>query len=486
MNNLNTTYIEFSVMGEHFAYDRYSNEFLLLRKNKNSILSSASELGKLQDEYKIFQPYLVPKLALSSIIQDEEKIKNKLRERIVQLCFIMTENCNMRCKYCVYSGSYDGMRKHNTKHPMTWNVAKKVIDNYLIRGKGKSVNFISFYGGEALLEFNLIRQIVEYVHNVDNEIGFAMNTNLTLLTTEMLEFLIEYKIQITVSLDGPEEIHDLYRITQNAKPTQKKVFENLKKIKERSLEYFNNKIIFNVLLVPHSGKMNVVDNFFSQEMFDGVNINSFNVLTLNEKENSFARRYQYEKFMADFLSYSRKLFIDKHVRGVTDFSDMRISYNYYIRAIHHIFTRDKKNLDEYSHYWPNGLCIPGLRSIVVNSDGIFYPCETMYDNKQMSIGNAYIGIDESLVIKYTAEYIENGNSLCKNCWAFRFCSHCFVSCYKDGRYSMEMKRRSCQNTKDGIIDNFKLFMEIYIQNNHAFDYLKDKEREEMYPYMIED
>ena len=486
MDNIKIPYVEFSVMEKNFVYDRYSNEFLLLPTSFHKIKQSGFDLQKLQEEHNLFKPFPIPKLSLSDKVSDVEKIKAKLREKVVQLCFIMTENCNMRCKYCVYSGAYKGMRTHNATHPMTWEIAHKVLDNFLSRGKGKSVKYISFYGGETLLEYKLIKKIVEYVHGVDKEIGFAMNTNLTLLTPEITEFLIKHDIQITVSLDGPEEVHDLYRITQNGKPTHKIVWENLKRIKNKSADYFNKKILFNVLLVPHSGEMNIVDKFFSDELFEGVNIDAFKVLTLNENDNSFVTQYHYDKFISDFIQYSRDLFVNRHVNGNTDFSDMRISYNYYIRAIHHIFTRDMLHLDDYSHFWPNSVCIPGLRSIIVTPEGTFYPCETLCDKKQLAMGNADTGIDEDLVIRYTTEYIEKGNSMCRECWAFRFCAHCFTSCYKDGVYSMDMKVKSCQNTKKGIINDFKLFMEIYVQNNHAFDYLKDKEKEIMYPYMVED
>lgn len=77
-----------------------------------------------------------------------------------------------------------------------------------------SINTISFYGGESLIEYKLIKQVVEYVRGKNVNINFAMNTNLTLLTEDILDFLIKYQFAITISLDGPKEVHDLYRITK--------------------------------------------------------------------------------------------------------------------------------------------------------------------------------------------------------------------------------------------------------------------------------
>lgn len=104
----------------------------------------------------------------------------------------------------------------------------------------------------------------------------------------------------------------------------------------------------------------------------------------------------------------------------------------------------------------------------------------------MSIGNIRDGIDNKTVINYTKEYIDHGNKLCKYCWAFRFCAHCFTFAFDKNRYSMNKKLLECKMTKKGLLEDFKLFMEIYSQNSKAFDYLLEEEPYEKFSYMLTD
>ena len=207
--NKEKAYIEFESGDKHYVYDRFSNEFLQV---ENDLLVGGhigeESIKRLQNENGILLPYSIPELSISKDRTLEEKISDKLNRNIVQLCFITTENCNLRCKYCVYSGAYKDMRTHNIKHEMSWSLAKNIVDFFLTRG---SINTISFYGGESLIEYKLIKQVVEYVRGKNVNINFAMNTNLTLLTEDILDFLIKYQFAITISLDGPKEVHDLYQ-----------------------------------------------------------------------------------------------------------------------------------------------------------------------------------------------------------------------------------------------------------------------------------
>lgn len=482
--NKEKAYIEFESGDKHYVYDRFSNEFLQV---ENDLLVGGhideESIKRLQNENGILLPYSIPELSISKDRTLEEKISDKLNRNIVQLCFITTENCNLRCKYCVYSGAYKDMRTHNIKHEMSWSLTKNIVDFFLTRG---SINTISFYGGESLIEYKLIKQVVEYVRGKNVNINFAMNTNLTLLTEDILDFLIKYQFAITISLDGPKEVHDLYRITKNNKPTHELVERNLIFIRKKNEEYFLNKVFYNVLIVPHPYDLDTVDRYFSGDLFNNVPLDSFRILTLNSTENDFATVTNYYEFLKRFQEYSRHLFVRRHIEGNTDFSDMKISYRYQVTRIKKIIFREMKNLDEYSFYWPNGICVLGLRSVIVNSTGVFYPCETLYDKQEMSIGNIRDGIDNKTVINYTKEYIDHGNKLCKYCWAFRFCAHCFTFAFDKNQYSMNKKLWECKMTKKGLLKDFKLFMEIYSQNSKAFDYLLEEEPYEKFSYMLTD
>lgn len=483
-------HVIFDVDEHNYLYDRYSNEFLCVNDALKGVCNEKSvvtpELQHLCKQYDVLKPNEITKFSLSAIYDTKTKIAKKLYNEINQLVFITTEDCNLRCKYCIYSGCYKNMRGHNSNHKLTIDVAKKAIDYFLENSNNKFDKTIAFYGGEALTEFNMIKKIVEYAKSINIGIRFAMNTNLTLLTRDILLFLVENEFLLTVSLDGPKEIHDLYRVTKNQKPTQELVVRNLLMIKKYDEEYYNKHIIINTLIVPHSFDFSIVDNFFSIDLFSGLPIESFIVLMLNPRDNDFVKRYDYENFYRGFYAYSSQKVIDAHVSGRTVFSDMRISYNTFIKGIKKIYYREMNRLNEYSFYWPNGICIPGLRSLLVTSDGTFYPCETLYDLKEFKVGDIENGFDIDGITNKVNEYIKYANHLCKDCWAYRFCSHCYYSAMQNDKYNIESKRANCCMMKANIIKEFKMFFQIYTKNPNAFNYLDDGEAERMYGHMIND
>lgn len=97
----------------------------------------------------------------------------------------VTQNCNLRCKYCVYSGSY--INRTHTNKRMTWEVAKRAVDFYYEHTKNSKEVSLGFYGGEPLLEIALIRKVVEYAEELfkGKKLSFNMTTNATLFTNEI-------------------------------------------------------------------------------------------------------------------------------------------------------------------------------------------------------------------------------------------------------------------------------------------------------------
>lgn len=115
-----------------------------------------------------------------------------------QLTFEVTDRCNLRCKYCGYGELYEGYDKRESKY-LAVSKAKFLID-YLVclwkTGHQKSVRpltYISFYGGEPLLNMSFIREIIAYIGGLP-EIGrtfvFSMTTNAMLLD-RYIDYLVE-------------------------------------------------------------------------------------------------------------------------------------------------------------------------------------------------------------------------------------------------------------------------------------------------------
>ncbi len=161
---------------------------------------------------------------------DRAFLENRMRERdkeifsgslIDYLELIMSEACNFRCTYCIHFNNLETSdRINNPKKFMRFEMAKETVDQYLkiLRGHGKCVAEINFGGGEPLLAWPVIKQVLEYcsaVYDSEFKFCFSINTNASLITSEVAEILKEYRVEIASSLDGLREGNDRVRLTKS-------------------------------------------------------------------------------------------------------------------------------------------------------------------------------------------------------------------------------------------------------------------------------
>jgi uncharacterized protein len=141
------------------------------------------------------------------LIDFKEYAKEELKR--LNLTLFVTRNCNLKCSYCYEKTS------ERDKGQMDFSTAQDAITNYMERDDGLENVSIEFFGGEPLLAFPLIKEIVEwfYSHSWKKRAYFGLQTNGTLLTPEIKEWLSKYakKIIVGFSIDGCKEAHDLNR-----------------------------------------------------------------------------------------------------------------------------------------------------------------------------------------------------------------------------------------------------------------------------------
>jgi len=153
------------------------------------------------------------------------------------------------------------------RHFLPFYVAKKSVDFFINRIPDHVHDecSISFYGGEPLLKWDLIKQIIKYVNQNKKSKTISINftTNATLLNSEMIKYLIRNDIHMAISLDGPQHSHDRYRVFRNGKGTFNTVMNNLNIIKRISIEYFKNNINFVIILSPPCNFEEINDFFYN-------------------------------------------------------------------------------------------------------------------------------------------------------------------------------------------------------------------------------
>ena len=145
--------------------------------------------------------------------------------RVEYLELIVSEACNLRCKYCIHFSNLEQCgRLVSTPKIMSYKVAQRAVTEYLeiLRGHGKKQAYINFGGGETLLAWHLVERMLNYCitcHGHEFSFRFSLNTNATLLTSKIAVVLKQFNVEVAVSLDGLQEANDLVRRTATGNGT---------------------------------------------------------------------------------------------------------------------------------------------------------------------------------------------------------------------------------------------------------------------------
>ena len=188
-----------------------------------------------------------------------KQLYNPLSKRIEYLndrnlsffIFQVTQGCNLRCAYCPYSQSNEKIRHHKNVN-MTWEVAKKGLDFYFQHSVDSDFIGIGFYGGEPLLNFELVNRIVDYSNRLfeGKDIHYSITTNGTLLTDEIISFMEKNNFQLLISLDGDKDSTDKNRhFAGNDLSVFDVVLKKIKMIQEKHKLLFK-KMTINMVLDP--------------------------------------------------------------------------------------------------------------------------------------------------------------------------------------------------------------------------------------------
>lgn len=169
-----------------------------------------------------------------------------MQKQINKLQLFVTEDCNLRCDYC-----YIAKRKSD----MSWEIAQKAIDVWIESYEENDWMVLEFFGGEPLLKFEMIKKIVEYsnqkIEPKGTRISFKLNTNATILTAEILDFLHKNNhIFIGFSCDGIKESHDAHRKTVTGKGSFEMVIQNLNLIAQNPPH--NRKMTLHTVITPEN------------------------------------------------------------------------------------------------------------------------------------------------------------------------------------------------------------------------------------------
>lgn len=405
--------------------------------------------------------------------QQIESVNQPIKERILnssgsQLTFVLTEKCNMRCEYCVYSDKYPHEIGYSDIE-MNFDIAKRAINEFLEihnqrvkRGYTKPP-FICFYGGEPLLKIELIKQIVGYIDSIRMDAIYYITTNGLLLNQENAEFLIGHNFNITFSLDGFKENHNRNRVTIGRKETFDLIYHNIAEVQRIKKEKNISQIIsFNCCYDNYTNIYDCIKFFennydlfspfycvyapvkpYDTSYYDWVKV-YMDTHDYNAEEDEFKRSIQRVK--EEFFSKKE---------GNERFREIATS----LFVGHYTFSiRNKWLCSEF-----NNSCMP-LDKIAVYPDGSYAICEKM--NGRLSVGDVYSGINyekvEEIVRKFKEKF-QTGK--CSECPVRAMCNVCFMYMDNDGNFDEEF----CEEQKGSFE---KRLQEMYDLKEQGVDFMK--------------
>ena len=324
----------------------------------------------------------------------------KKRKTVVKtLCLHIAHDCNLACQYCfAEEGEYHGRRAL-----MSFEVGKKALD-FLVANSGSRRNLeVDFFGGEPLMNWEVVKQLVEYGRSIEEannkKFRFTLTTNGVLLNDEILDFVNKEMGNIVLSTDGRKEVHDRMRPFRNGKGSYDLIMPKFKKVAEsrNQTNYYVRGTFTHYNLDFSKDVLSLADEGFKQISVEPV---------VASPEDAYALRTEdlpqifeeYDKLAVEMIKR------EKEGRG----------FNFF-----HFMIDLTGGPCVYKRL--SG-CGSGTEYLAVTPWGDLYPCHQFVGNEDFLLGN----VDDGIVKKNICEEFKQCNVYskpkCKDCFAKLFCS----------------------------------------------------------------
>jgi uncharacterized protein len=341
------------------------------------------------------------------------------------LVLTVTEQCNLRCTYCMHSTDLGWVRTHGTK-AMTAETALESARYFLDRVDEDHTPVISFYGGEALLEPELIEQVMGFsrAHPKGAETTFSIDTNGVLLNDAVIDLALKYEAYLQISVDGTRHQHDRCRVDAGGKGTFDRIMEAVGRL-VRTDAKAAERLSFIITLAPPTDLVEVIDFFgdfppFREAGIDGKPNLRVNIVNLQgqdwpDQESGF-------KSLNEQLDEAAEIYLAAIENGTREtLSPVLTSlFEPDLIKFHH---RSRAPLGE--KFTPGGNCEPGKRKLHVMPDGSFHPCERT--GKNFSMGSLVEGIEPMGVLTLQERFHDAVKDRCGSCFALRQCGVCYAA-----------------------------------------------------------
>lgn len=316
----------------------------------------------------------------------------------------VTNQCNLACTYCYEYGEDKLVDTANGRRPkfMDEATARASVD-FLLRESGR-VAHLTFFGGETLLNFPVLKSTIAYARrraaDEGKTVDFSLTTNATLLRPEIIEFLAAEEVGVTVSIDGPRELQNRFRVFHNGDGSYDIVAP---KVKELLRRHRTRPIGARVTLTSDTLDIRTIYTHLTEEI--GFWEVGFAPVTTSPQQQYAIGERGFDRMLEQFRALA------------ADFLEATAANR------HHGFSNVKDTLEEIhkgvSKAYP---CGAGLGLLGVSTDGDVAVCHRFAGSDAHKLGTVRDGIDRAAQTRFLERHHIADKTDCSRCWARPLCS----------------------------------------------------------------
>jgi uncharacterized protein len=316
----------------------------------------------------------------------------------------ITNQCNLACTYCYeYSADRIAQTAGKPKY-MQAEIAEASVEMLLQESGSRPNIHVTFFGGETLLNFPVMRTTVEYARRRATELGkqieFSLTTNATLLNEEIIEFLSDNRVGVTVSIDGDRELNDRQRVFHSGKGSYDVIVPNIKKLLKR---HRTNSIGARVTLTAGVSDVTRIFRHLTEEI--GFDAAGFSPATANPDRLYSIGPQKMDNVLDQFASLAweyRDYALQGKQHGFTNASDT-------IKELHTGISK------AYA-------CGAGVGLLGVGTEGSISLCHRFVDSPVGKMGHVKDGVDHEARRAFLNTHHIGARYDCHTCWARPVCA----------------------------------------------------------------
>lgn len=349
----------------------------------------------------------------TTLVRERARVAERYRKAstgmhvINRLTILTTTACNLNCTYCYAGGgSYGGAISRLSAHN-----ARSAISNILEYYRG--INTIQFFGGEPLLNPALIEDVCQYCEHLvesgrmERLPGFGATSNGTIWNERVSDVLKRYRLALNISVDGPQEVHDLSRIDVRGQGSFQRVFRTLDHLRKENIP-FSVETTYNVFTMRSGYSVWDIICFLAEH---GIYHPHIVPAAYSHSDPERWTPQERHRLLEDYRQATRN--------ALSSLAEGRpMLFSFVTGILRSLLLKIPQPL----------VCAAGVHDLAIDTAGNLYPCFMFVGQTDFVQHSALQPLDDDAYRRrghaFYEENLKSRRTSCRACWARNICSSC--------------------------------------------------------------